>query len=230
MTIHEDSVLLEPGNRVYLYEVNASVIDVAAGMLHFHGYKTDKIITWRGVQYHPYPIEVQGFSRTGDKPPTPSLTVANLDGAITAMCLMYDDLVGAILTVRSTMVKYLDGVNFEGGVNPTEDLSEQYPDEIWYLDRKEHEDYRSVKWSLSSALDFNGILLPRRVIVANQCAWRYRSPECSYAGPPVAKYDDTPTSDPALDDCSRTVNGCKLRFGEFGELPYGSFPSSGMVR
>ncbi len=229
MTIQASSVLLEPGSRVRLYNLDATSIDPAAGELNFHGHQGDGIIYWQGVPYTPWAIEASGFKRDGERPASPTLAVANTHGMLTDMCLQYDDLIGATLTVKSTLTKFLDEQNFPDG-NPTADPYEYYPDEVWYLDRKEHEDFTVVRWALSSALDFNGVRLPRRVIVANQCGWRYRSAECGYAGPPVAKYDDTPTADPALDDCSRRVSGCKLRFGENGELPYGSFPATGLIR
>lgn len=230
MSIRTDSQLLEPGSKVSLYKLNASLIDPLAGILYFHPHAEDGVIVWQGIEYHPWPINIDGLAKTTDRPPTPKLTVANIDGSITALCLQFDDLVGATLTMKSTLTKYLDAVNFDGGVNPTANPGEQFPDEVWYLDRKEHEDHILVRWELASALDFNGIVLPGRIIVANQCGFLYRDPDCGYAGGPVAKYDDTPTSDPLLDNCSRRVSGCKLRFGEDEELPYGSFPAAGLVR
>lgn len=229
MTIRADSQLLEPGSRITVVRLDMSGADPGAGTLNFHGHKHEGPIVWQGVSYSPWPYEIEGMEKSGDRPPTPTLTAANVSQALTALCLQYDDLVGATVTIKSTLSKYLDAVNFPGG-NPTANPAEHFPDEIWYLDRKEHEDFRVVKWALSSALDFNGINLPSRVIVANQCGWQYRSAECGYAGGPVAKYDDTPTSDPGLDNCSRRVSGCKLRFGANAELPYGSFPAAGMMR
>lgn len=67
--------------------------------------------------------------------------------------------------------------------------------------------------------------------MANICPWGYRSPECGYTGGPVAKADDTPTSDPALDDCSHRVSGCRLRFGsDPAGLPFGGMPAAALVR
>lgn len=230
MSIRADSILLEPGSEVSFLRLDATVIDPGAGILHFHPHNHDGVIVWQGVEYHPWPLELEGFEKSGDRPATPTMTAANIDQGLTAMCLQYDDLIGSVLTYKRTLSKYLDAVNFPGGVNPTADPNEFFPDEIWFLDRKEHEDYTRIKWALASALDFNGVQLPGRVIVANQCGFQYRSAECSYAGPPVAKYDDTPTSDPALDNCSRRVSGCKIRFGANNPLPYGSFPASGLMR
>lgn len=230
MTIKSDSQLLEPGARVQLFQLDATVVDVTAGVLHFHGHNKEGVITWQGVEYHPWPIEAKGFALTGEKPPTPTLSVSNLDGTITALCLQFDDLIGSVLTRKSTLAKYLDAVNFEGGVNPDASPDEHFPDQVWYLDRKEHEDHQMVRWALASALDFNGISLPGRLIVANQCFWQYRDGDCGYAGPPVADKYDNPTSDPLLDDCSKCPSGCKLRYGENAELPYGSYPAAGLMR
>lgn len=229
MNIRADSALLEPGSEVHFYTLDATRISPAAGSLNFHGYANDGIIVWQGVEYHPWSVEVTGLAKQGDRPPQPTLAVGNVGGAITSLCSMYDDLIGSTLTIRGTLTKYLDAVNFPDG-NPTADPNEAFPDDVWFLDKKDHQDRALVKWTLASALDFNGVVLPRRVIVANQCWWRYRSAECGYAGPPVAKFDDTPTSNPAEDQCSRKESGCKLRFGADNELPYGSFPAAGLVR
>jgi lambda family phage minor tail protein L len=48
---------------------------------------------------------------------TPKLTVANLDGSITALCLAYDDLLKATVTIHDTLAQYLDARNFPSG-NP----------------------------------------------------------------------------------------------------------------
>lgn len=229
MSIITDSQLLEPGAEIKLYKLDGTTIHPLAGIHYFHGHKHDGPITWQGIEYQPYPIHADGFAKTTDKPATPTLSAANLSGFLTAMCLQYDDMVGAILTIKTTLSKYLDAVNFAGG-NPTADPNEEYPEEVWYIDRKEYEDHLQVKWALASALDFNGVQLPRRMIVANQCYWQYRSADCGYAGPPVADTLDVPTNDPAVDNCSRRVTGCKLRFGENAELPYGSFPAAGLMR
>jgi lambda family phage minor tail protein L len=66
-------------------------------------------------------------------------------------------------------------------------------------------------------------------VVAGTCLWEYRKGECGYAGGPVADYADNPTSDPAKDQCSLTMRGCKKRFGANGELPFGGFPGSARV-
>jgi len=108
--ITADAQQLEPGGRVTLYELDAS--SFGADQLFFHQHLQSGVIWWQGQEYGPWPIEATGFSRTSDQPPNPRLKVSNIDGRITALCLMFDDLVGARVIRRQTLVKYLDGANF----------------------------------------------------------------------------------------------------------------------
>ena len=232
MTINTDVQKLEPGSLIELLEADLTAFD--GEVLYFHGYASGGTITWTGQEYSAWPVKAEGFERTGAQPARPRLTIGNVNGAISSLCLLYDDLVGAIITRRRTFRKYLDAVNFEGGINPDADPDEEFPPEIWFVDRKSNETPEGVEFELASALEFNNAQLPARQIIANFCSWvvigGYRGPYCGYAGPPVAKADDTPTSDPALDRCGGRLTSCKLRFGENGALPTGAFPAAGLVR
>lgn len=232
MSVREDIQKLEPGGLVELWQLDASVVGIPE-IVYFHAHRQTEPIWFDGIDYAAWPIEATGFELTGDQPPTPKLTVGNINGSITALCLQFDDMLGAKLTRIQTFVKYLDAVNFPSG-NPDADPAEQMPQEIWYVERKTGESVEAVEFELSSALDLEGIELPRRVILASRCnaiaCGGYRGPDCGYTGPAVATIDDVPTSDPLLDRCSGTITGCKLRFGENGELPYGGFPAAGLLR
>ncbi len=221
---------LETGNLIELFDLDITVINPGAVVEHFHGYPQEANIVWKGVTYVPWPIQAEGFARTGDKPPNPTVTVANIDGTVSALCQQFDDLVGAILTRRRTFAQYLDAVNFPGGVNPTADPTQEMPNEIWYVERKASEDSQAVKFELSSAMDFNGVKLPRRQIIANQCPWAYRSAECGYTGGAVADANDVPTGVLANDVCGKRVASCKLRFGATNPLNHGGFPAAGLMR
>lgn len=231
MTIYADVQALEPGAEVMLFELDGTLI--GGSLLRFHGYCTVGTITWQGNIYSPWPIQTEGFEKTGAQQPVPKLSVGNIDGSISALCLGFQDLLGAKITVHRTFGKYLDAVNF-GGVNPTADPTQEIPPEIWFIERKASEDNELVQFELSNALNFGGVMLPNREILANVCGWLarggYRGPNCGYTGGPVAKIDDTPTSDPTLDDCGGRVASCKLRFGAAAELPFGSFPAAAITR
>ena len=158
------------------------------------------------------------------------LRVGNQFGLVGAYARQYRKLLGATLTVKVTRAKYLDAVNFSGG-NATASPTTAYPDEVWVVDRMSRRNNQLVEWELVSPFDLQDVMIPRRQIRIHVCGVpRYRSSECGYTGGPVAKADDTPTSDPMLDDCSRLVSGCKLRFGASSELPIDIFPGAGVRR
>lgn len=231
MTLYADIQSLEPGAKVELFELDSTAL--GGSVTRFHGYLQVGPITWQGLEYTAWPIQADGFAFSADRPPTPVLRVGNVDGSITTLCKAFNDLLGATLARKRTLGQYLDAANF-GGVNPTADPDEHWPDDIWYIQRRAGEDPETVEFELASAMDFNGEQLPRRPVQATRCPWLYiggyKGPYCGYAGGPVAKADDTPTADPALDKCGGRVSSCKLRFGENGELSIGSFPSAQRVR
>jgi lambda family phage minor tail protein L len=227
MTIANDVQKLEPGSIVELFTLDAT--SIGGGTVRFQGFHDGNIV-WQGNTYAPWPIRAEGFSVTGDQQPTPKLMLGNVSGGITAMCLEYEDMVGAKMIRQRTFSHYLDAVNFPGGINPTADPLQEFPPEIWFVERKASESWEAVEFELSSALNFAGVKLPRRQIIANQCPFVYRGAYCNYVGPPVATELDVPTSNPLLDKCSHLLRGCKLRQWPDGVLNFGGFPAAGLVR
>lgn len=231
MTIREELAKLEPSGVVRVVELDAQV--VGAGTLRFHGYKNTPAIIWQGQQYDPWPLDFEGFARTSEQQPRPKVRVGNVGGSITTLCQFFDDLVGSRITRKSTLVRFLDAANFDDG-NPTADPTQEMTPEVWYVERKTTETPEVVEFELVSPLELQNAKWPRRQIIPNVCPWLviggYRGPYCGYTGPPVAKIDDTPTSDPALDQCGGRLRSCKLRFGENNELPFGGFPAARLIR
>jgi len=141
-------------------------------------------IVWQGRTYEPLPILATGYEKnTTGQVAQPSLTVANIMGTFTQVISSLDDLVGAKVTRRRTLGKYLDG---EPGADP----SQEFPLDIFYIERKTSEDALTITWQLGSVLDLEGLQLPHRVITQNYCQWRYRSSECGYTGAPVFNSQD----------------------------------------
>lgn len=187
-------------------------------------------VVWQGQSYGPMAIEATGFELTGNgKLPRPSLRVGNMDGLLGAVVDAYQDLLGAMVTRKRTLLKYLDAVNFAGGVNPTADPLAAFADDVYTISRKTLQTKTMIEFELGSSFDVQGVRLPGRQILQSLCVWGYKSAECGYAGPPVATIDDVPTTSASLDACGKRVASCKLRFGEFGELPFGGFPGVGLV-
>lgn len=188
-------------------------------------------VVWQGQEYQPFPVQVTGFEYNGSgQLPRPKMAVANVTGIITAMVLLYQDLLGAKLTRKRTLAKYLDAVNFEGGVNPTADATAEFADDVYFIDRKSIESRDVVEFELAAAFDVQGVKLPRRQIVQNVCPWKYRGAECSYTGTTYFDANDTPVGAVAQDVCGKRLSSCKARFGENSELPFGGFPAAGLIR
>lgn len=223
MTITADIQQLEPGRLIELFEVDCTAI--GGDMMRFHQHLQAGSIWWQGNEYKPWPIQAAGFKRTTDaQQPTPTLTVSDVNSTISALCVYLDDLVGATVRRRRTLVKYLDAVNFSGG-NPTADPTEEMAAEIWRVEQKSNEQPGlSVEFTLASPLDFGGQQLPSWQIVSI-CQFGYRGPYCGYTGAAYFDANDQPVTDAALDRCSMKISGCECRFGVNNELPFGGFLS-----
>jgi lambda family phage minor tail protein L len=229
VSVAADIQSFAPGAIVELYELDTTVVG-GTDVLRFTPHGPNELggdIIWSGQTYTRFPIDASGFERRGNGAlPRPKLAVANVTGLIGAVA---DSIIGAKLTRTRTFVKYLDAANFAAG-NPQADPNQWIDREIWFIDRKSVENKVLVEFELSAAVDLAGVMLPRRQVVQNVCAWRYRSAECGYTGEPVADINDQPTTDPARDQCGKRLASCKLRFGQYGALPFGGFPAAGLIR
>jgi lambda family phage minor tail protein L len=186
-----------------LYPVTGNIADVFyfTNML-----KPDETkIQWKGKTYEPLPLISSGYEKnTTGQIAQPTLTVSNLLGTFTEVVNSYDDLVGAKVTRRRTFAKYLDG-------EPEADTLQEFPIDIFYIERKTDEDILSITWQLSSAMDLEGLQIPRRVITQNHCLWKYRSSECGYTGAPVFNVNDELISTTGLSaQAIAVINAWKL--------------------
>ena len=190
-------------------------------------------IIWQGQTYSPMPIQTDGLEVRGDgKASTPSLALANnvngVQGAISALCLQYDDFCGSRVTVYHTLASYLDAANFTGG-NPSANPNE-FRKQTWFVEAKTSENRSAVVFELSNPVDLEGSRIPSREIT-NYCHWgvhnRYRGQECKYMG--VARFtkEGRPTADSKLDQCGSRLSDCRLRNNEQN---FGGFPSSSLVK
>jgi lambda family phage minor tail protein L len=235
---------LSPGAILELFVLDLTPIQIGAGTLYFHAGTNglQENVVWQGVAYSAYPIHVTGFEYKGNasQSPRPKLSASTQDGVLAALNQAFADIVGASLTRYRTFAKYLDAVNFAGG-NPLADPTAMLPIDVYYVERKISESKTGVDYELAASFDMEGLKLPKRQVLSNLCWWNYRTwnattgtwdytyaGDCGYTGPAVADIYDNPTTSNSLDNCSRTLNGCKLRFGNSANgLPFGGFPGAG---
>ena len=159
----------------------------------------DTKIQWKGNIYEPIPIASAGYEKsTTGQIAQPTLTVANVLGTFTQVISELDDLVGAKVTRRRTLGKYLDG---EPGADPLQ----EFPIDVFYIERKVQENSMIISWELASVLDLEGLRLPRRIITQNYCQWRYRGSECGYTGGILYGSNDKPIDTTGLSAAAVTV-------------------------
>ena len=250
MSLNADYQKLEPGNEVRLFSVDGTAFGMS-DVLRFHAHNIAhtpeeieaaggaenklpaKSSWWQGEEYKAWPCQVEGIEATTDgTSPQPKLSVANLDSSISALCLAYDDMLQAKVTIHDTLGKYLDARNFTGG-NPTADPTQEKL-KVFYIDAKSSETNEVVEFTLSSPMDLQGLMIPTRQL-HSLCTWcirnKYRTGDgCDYAGTRYFDKNNNQVSDPSLDECNGTLTACKLRFGENNELSFGGFPGTSLIR
>ena len=159
-------------------------------------------------EYYPAPIKTDGFEvSVKGSPPTPKLSITfNFDGLPqdTADRIKYlkaavrdlDSLAGAKVTRIRTFAKYIDGYNFYDNYGtsnqklksnilvPPEDFdpdpNAQFPQDVYYIDRKSAENKNTVEFELASPFDLQDLKLPGRIVTENACIWTYRGEGCCY--------------------------------------------------
>lgn len=250
MSLNADYQKLEPGSEVRLFEVDGSAFGVGE-ILRFHAYNIShteqeilaaggdeaklpaKSIWWQGEEYSAWPCQIEGIETSTDgNSAQPKLSVANLDSSITALCLAYDDLLQAKVTIHDTLAKYLDTQNFPDG-NATADPTQEKL-KVFYIDAKSSETNEIVEFTLSSPMDLQGLMIPTRQL-HSLCTWcirnKYRTGDgCDYAGTRYFDKHNNPVDDPSLDECNGTLSACQLRHGDANELPFGGFPGTSLIR
>ncbi|MDZ5288558.1 phage minor tail protein L [Helicobacter pylori] len=238
--LNSDFQKLSVAGIVTLYELDATTL--GGGIVRWHGHVGredwqlingeavfNRDIVWQGKNYSPVAIDSDGLEMRGDgKASTPSIvisnTINNINGAMSALCLRFNDFAGAKLTVITTLAKYLDAANFTNG-NPS--ARNEYKRQVWFVEQKTQENFSQVTFELSNPVDFEGLRIPCREIT-NYCHWavcgRYRGVECKYTGGYFDK-NANPTNNPALDYCTGQLKDCKVRDNTAN---FGGFPSSSL--
>jgi len=249
MTIASDIQTLNPGTIIELFIIDTTPVGGSL-VLNFHaGVAYSSTSTWNDVVWsgaYPYtgspaprtytrwPMQASGFQWSGQGPiPRPKITVGDALGVIAQLAIQNNDFVGATLTRKRTLLKYMDAVNFPGGVNPTADPTAHFADDVYVIDRKSAQTDTALEFELTAAFDLTNKMLPGRQIIQNCCSWLYRGAECGYTGGAVADSNDTATSVMANDVCGKRLASCKLRFPSYSvasPLPYGGFPAAGLLK
>lgn len=233
-SVYEELAVLGPNAIIELFELQLDTTLHGASTTYYWHNGVNAAVTGNIVfasnTYVRLPVEATGFDYTSSGSlPRPTLRISNLFSDMTTLLLLVNattpgnDLGGATVRRIRTLKKFLDG---EAAADP----NARFPTEIWYVDRKSNENRDLVEFELASKFDLAGVMLPQRQIIANVCQWKYRGAECGYTGSNYWNVNDQAVGTLAADVCGKRVESCKLRFGATAELPFGSYPGSGLVR
>ena len=133
-------------------------------------------IVWKTEEYLRFPIKAEGFAFQKGQLPRPKLLVSNAGNvgsslaglSISAILLTVNettpgnDLTGATLTRIRTLAKFIDAANFANGQNADADPNAEFPQEIYFIDRKSSETRELVEFELAAPTDLAGVRIPGR--------------------------------------------------------------------
>lgn len=232
-----------PGALIFLYELDLT--SFGAGIVRFTPMvggpaPNHSEVRFGGNIYTPISIEAKGFEKSAKgKAARPSLRINNVTNMGTQLLRDFRDLKGVRMKRLRTFAQYLDPPD---GFSP--DAGQTLPVEHYIISRKAQHNKVFIEFELRAAIDIEGVVVPKRTLQRN-CMARYRiwdattgeftvdtsDMACPYANPTFF-FDamNTITADPARDKCSKTIDGCKARFGERAALPYKGFPGAQRVR
>jgi lambda family phage minor tail protein L len=223
---------LETDTKVELFVLDATVL--GAGVHRWTTTATDTDLLWQGQSYPYAVVNATGFeSNAQGTLPRPRIEVSNVGSVFTSLVRQYGDLLGSTVTRVRTFAKFLDN-----GSAP--DPTAYLPPDVYVVDQKSSHTKNTIVWELTPFLDATGMQIPRRQVLRDTCLHTYRKWDgsafvytgvtCPYVGASYFKSDDTSTVTESLDNCSRLVTGCKLRFGATAELPTRAFPGVARYR
>jgi len=230
--LHETSQSLSPGDVVELFQLDLSPLGINE-IWPFTKSNIDgqKRITFQNIEYVPVDVQSKGWIATAKGQfPRPKIVISNTMGFLAGLIFEHNDGVGAKLTRLRTFRQFLDG---EAEADPTM----HYEPEIYYVDRKVRHNKQVIEFELASAMDQEGVKLPRRTLLRDTCTHQYRiwngsafdysKATCPYSAANYFAEDGTPVYDPENDKCGLRLSDCKKRFGN-QPLPTRAFP--GLLR
>lgn len=216
-----------PGAYVAMFSLDAT--SIGGPVMNFcQSVVNEAGVTFNGTYYTPVDFDASGFEYNGvGGLPTPKIKLANTNGVFQSIVNSYGDLVGCPIARIRTFAQFLDGAS---QADPTAFIG---PD-LYQIERKATENPIYIEWELSASIDVQGAMIPKRMVIRDTCTWRYRAwngtafdytkAQCPYTAATIYTDADIVSTDPTKDGCSRTVAGCKVRFGSNANLPYGGFP------
>jgi lambda family phage minor tail protein L len=216
---------LNPDSPIELFEISGWNLISPTDTLFICNFPN---VTFEGRNYQALGCESEGFDLIGQGPiPTPQLTVSNIGRTVSD--LLYNCKINAGYRLEgSTVLRRVTQKQFLDGQPNASAAIKELPQQQYIIEQMQEETYLAVKFRLGSPFDVEGVTLPARPLLRS-CSWRYRSAECGWIGGRFT-LNNQPTSDPALDQCAKSLPACEVRFGQYADLPFGGAPGLNTYR
>ena len=140
------------------------------------------------VDYVALPVKAEGFKFGRGQLPRPTLTFSNALGTFTTILaavnsvatsieegpiglgLINNDLTGAKVIRKRTLEKFLPTSNYTTvpSYNAFDSSYPEFPQEIYFIDRKSEENREVVQFELAANFDLAGVKAPRRLVTRDQ--------------------------------------------------------------
>lgn len=185
---------------IELFEIKLSDTE---GYFRFHGSKNfTKDVIFQGRVYAFIPCEITGIEyKTDGKNARPKLSVGNPNNFFSNLIKDRNNLLGYKIYRKKILTRDLDDSNFNtiglevqnpiGNVNFKDYLSVDF----FIIHKKNAENKEKIEFELTSPLDIEGAVVPKRKIFNDTCPFMYRGCGCKYGsldgynGPVVPKYN-----------------------------------------
>ena len=217
--IASDVQNLAVGNVVTLFELDLTQIG-GTDILYF----TESInndytpVVWNAREYIPIHMQSEGWQVTGtEQLPRPKIIVSNVLLTFASYINSFDSLVGAKLTRRRTLEKYLDD-------KPTANPYAEFAPDIYKILSMPQRTKSAVEFELTPYIDFEGIKIPKRQILRDFCRQTYRrwdatlnkfiytTATCPYTGTYCFTRLGAYTTDQSQDNCGKELSDCEMRY------------------
>ncbi len=193
--ISRDLIDVEPTAILEFYQLYANTAGRPDDCFYFHPCSlglTQQIVL-NGKSYLPVAVEVEDFeTNVFNRIARPRIRVGNQGLVISDILLKNNDFKYAKIVRKKIFIKYIDDVNFDGGVNPfgVADPNAEISSETFVISQKLQENKNFVEFELTAPFDLENFNVPGRLVLGRYCYWQYRGVGCNYFGRPVCQEND----------------------------------------
>lgn len=177
---------LNPSSIIDLYIIDTTDLDdnklpPNEQIFYLHNFKTanGKNIYFDGQKYLGVPTIFSGneIKSDGTQLPKPRFGITNEYGYASKILSQTGGLLGAKFIRRRIFAKFLDAQTWDGDV-PSWNISDTgavITEDIFYFDKKIIENKQLIEMELATAIELEGVKIPRRQMFANNCPFAYRN-------------------------------------------------------